>query len=153
MNDHVVTWFQFGLVGTWSFKVPLSYNVPRLERPTVMSWPKLISFYYCLIYIASWMHFCVGTLWNNSATQRPETVVCAVAQLCLDFASSRLAESMDYRVSQSYKGNVDEKMLVGFSQSNVIGWQHGWEPINPRKLRCILHERNDQTFSTGHSKK
>ena len=66
---------------------------------------------------------CVGILWNNGAMQRPETVVRAVAQLCLDFASNRVTESMDYMLLDLASVYVRTKWLldvVGIFQSNSI---------------------------------
>jgi len=92
------------------------------------------------------MHFCVGTLWNNSAMQRPETVVRTVAQLCLDFASSRVAESMDYRLLDLASAYVGKKWLL--SSNSMVLFDNMVENQSIQgQWSCILQERNDQTFS------
>lgn len=92
------------------------------------------------------MHFCVGTLWNASAMQRPETVVRAVAQLCLDFASNRAAESMDCRLLDLASVYVRKKWLL--SSNPMVLFDNMVENQSIQgQWPCILQERNDQTFS------
>ena len=132
---------QCGVVfGPDLLKCPWTYDAP-------MSCPKLISFYYFFFtYTALWMHFCVGTLWNASAMQRPETVVCAVAQLCLDFASSRVAESMEYRLLDLASAYVRKKWLL--SSNSMVLFDNMVENQSIQgQWSCILQERNDQTCS------
>lgn len=141
---------QFGVVfGPDLLKCLWSYDAP-------MSWPKLISFYYFfLTYTALWRHFCVGTLWNASAMQRPETVVRAVAQLCLDFASSRVAESMDFRLLDLdlYQYIVWKKCLLSSNPMVLFDNMVKNQSIQGQ-WPCILQERNESNiFQEGHSKK